>query len=422
MAKLSFVTREKGTLQLGQRIKVLMRLTHCTKVAYIDTGLTVGTSVEKGKVVVNLVRGIVTPREHGYTVMNADLTRMLHRAERTLNGIRNPCLMDIHDVVKILRNDDIGCLAHNINAIAEDYVNRLLKEGRKTYAEMIVVSVRDWTEFFGDSRVENITPEMVIRWREYLRTIERCGKKLSEATINKKLQHIKTLVTHAKTRGIIIDIHPFTGVKIPRSDADYSVVESKTFIRWTAMVMPPDTREVVHDMWMLTFYLCGANFCDIYNADLSGELFSFSRQKIKGVLQKRLVTHIPIIPQARRIINKYIGEDGRLHFHFAQTDARGVLCNLGHAMRKMRSQYGLPSDFKLSTARDTFAQYCMELLIPDNVTDYLLGHSGNKRGVMSYYSKMPPKIAEKYILRVVDYALHPERYEEYIERQMFNMG
>lgn len=81
----------------------------------------------------------------------------------------------------------------------------------------------------------------------------------------------------------------------------------------------------------------------------------------------------------------------------------------------------LPPYFRFTTARDTFAQYCMELMYPDAITDYLLGHGANSRGVMSYYSKMPPKIAEKYILRVVDYALHPERYEYYIEQRMFGM-
>lgn len=419
MARFSMIWRENRNISLGQRVKIMLRITHLTKVAYIDTGLTVGTSMERGKVVVNLVKGIVTAQEPGYTVLNADLTLMLHRAERTIASLRNPNNISIDELVQILKAEDIGCIGHNLSAVAGNYIARLREDGRDSYADMMAVSMRDWIELFGDTRIECISSAMVLRWREYLRKLERNGRQLSDATVNKKLQHLKTFVSHAKAKGIAIDLSPFAGVKIPRSDADYSVVDSSTFCRWKSLILPPDSRKVVHDMWMLTFYLCGANFCDIYAADLSGDLFSFSRQKIRGVVQKRTVTHIPIIPQAREIIDRYIGEDGRLHFHFAQADAKAVVHNLGHILRKMRAEYGLPDDFKLSTARDTFAQYCMELLIPDAVTDYLLGHSANRRGVMSYYSKLPPKIAEKYILRVVDYAVHPERYDDYIEEQMF---
>lgn len=419
MARLSFITREKNGISLGQRAKILLRLTHLQKVAYIDTGLTVGTSMERGKVAVNLVKGIVTAKEPGYSTMNTDLTKMLHRAERTLASLKNPNCFTIDELVQILKAGDIGCIGHTITEVANDYISRLREEHRHSYADMMHVSLKDWLELFGNTRVENIAPTMVVRWREWLRQITKSGKTLSEATINKKLQHLKTFLSHAKSRGIVLEMNPFCGVKIPRSDADYSVVDSETFKRWMSLVLPPGSRRVVHDMWMLTFYLCGANFCDIYNADLSGELFSFSRQKIRSVVHKRTVTHIPIIPQAREIIDKYIGDDGKLHFHFRQTDAKDVVHTLAHTLRKMREEYRLPDSFKLSTARDTFAQYCMELLIPDTVTDYLLGHSANKRGVMSYYSKLPPKIAEKYLTRVVDYAFHPEKYEDFIEEQMF---
>lgn len=421
MAKLTICVRENETLAIGQRYKVFLRVTHNGRTCYAETGVSVGTSIVKGKVIVNLKYGVVLPQEPGSDILNADLLQLLRKAQNTLDNLRNPSSLSCKGVLAALQNDEVYCIDHKLSCVCDDYCRRLERDGRASYASMIRVTVADWLECYKDMRIERITAGMITEFKRFLSEKQKNGKNFSEATIYKKLSHLKVLINHGRSKGIKFETNPFYGVRIPRSDADYSVIDPDLFSKWKGADIPEGTARIVHDMWMLTFYLCGANFCDIYGADLSGPVFSFSRQKIRHTLQTRLTTHIPIIPEARRIIDKYIGKDGRLHFHFEQKDSKSIIRYLGHYLRKLREPMNLPSYFRFTTARDTFAQYCMELMYPDAITDYLLGHSANSRGVMSYYSKMPPKIAEKYILRVVDYALHPERYEDYIEQRMFGM-
>ncbi len=59
-----------------------------------------------------------------------------------------------------------------------------------------------------------------------------------------------------------------------------------------------------------------------------------------------------------------------------------------------------------------------EIGIPDAVIDYCLGHSDRSRGVIRYYTQIRQKHADLAIRRVIDYALNPDLYKDYIELRM----
>ena len=67
------------------------------------------------------------------------------------------------------------------------------------------------------------------------------------------------------------------------------------------------------------------------------------------------------------------------------------------------------------SARKSFAQYASELGIPDNIIDYCLGHSDNKRGVIRFYTKVKKQQADAAIEKVIDYVNNPEKYEDYLK-------
>ena len=59
-----------------------------------------------------------------------------------------------------------------------------------------------------------------------------------------------------------------------------------------------------------------------------------------------------------------------------------------------------------------------EIGVPDAVIDYCLGHSDRGRGVLRYYTKIRQKQANIAIQRVIDYAIHPESYKDYVDMRM----
>ena len=155
---------------------------------------------------------------------------------------------------------------------------------------------------------------------------------------------------------------------------------------------------------MLSFYLGGINFADIHQGDFSSETFKYNRKKSSRKLSEEIV--IPILPEARAIINKYIkNERLELGYNFTY---RNLQSYINRELKKIGNSLNIKG-ICFYSARKSFAQYASELGIPDSVIDYLLGHSDKNRGIIRYYTKVRYKQAEIALKRVVDYVNNPDR-------------
>ena len=102
MAKLTICVRENETLAIGQRYKVFLRVTHNGRTCYAETGVSVGTSLVKGKVIVNLKYGVVLPQEPGSDILNADLLQLLRKAPMRPECVWLPPIL-VHQVPRLLK-------------------------------------------------------------------------------------------------------------------------------------------------------------------------------------------------------------------------------------------------------------------------------------------------------------------------------
>lgn len=419
MAKISFLTRESiaGKKLSGKCTKVLLRISHKSKVVYLDTGFSVGFHVEHGSVIVNFKDGYYTKHENGFVSLNADLDKLMLRYRQVLSSIFNPGLKDVYEIAETLRGLSVDGVA-SLKQIADEYTERLRKDGKLHYAEMFACSMNDFFDFVGVKiRASDLNSSLILAWKDSLYNIIRYNKKLSESTIGKKLAHVKVLVNESIRRGVEYRVHPFASIRISRSERRDNAVEVDVLRKWMC-VLCGGTEKLAHDMWMLSFYTCGMNFCDMMSADWSGECVTYSRRKTAGRTEQKHSVKIPIITEAREIADKYMGDDGMLHLPIHFSD-QGNIRYIGRIIRRMRDRIGMPKDFCFYSARKTFAQFCLELGVNDAVVDYLLGHSGESRGVISYYSKVTPKMARIVMERVSSYAAHPELYEEELKKCLF---
>ena len=131
--------------------------------------------------------------------------------------------------------------------------------------------------------------------------------------------------------------------------------------------------------------------------DLSGIGISYKRQKISSRAVNRI--HIGIQPEARTIINRYIGDDGRLHLGYRYT-GKNLQCYINQCLKLLAKEIGISGVFSFYSARKSFAQMANEI------------------GVLRYYTKIRQKQADIAIQRVIDYAIHPEVYKDYVDMRM----
>lgn len=152
------------------------------------------------------------------------------------------------------------------------------------------------------------------------------------------------------------------------------------------------------DVLLASFYLCGANFVDLYDMPMPTDgLVSFVRSKVSGHTQK--ATCIRVEPELKRIIEKY-GGDGRL-LNFT-AGMRTLQCNLNDNYRELSKELG----FKVNMAmmRRTWATLAAEIECPDAVIDMCMGHipqTVNRK----HYVKPNWDNAAKWNRRVIDYVL-----------------
>ena len=152
------------------------------------------------------------------------------------------------------------------------------------------------------------------------------------------------------------------------------------------------------DVLLASFYLCGANFVDLYDMSMPTDgSVSFVRSKVSGHTQK--ATCIRVEPELKRIIDQY-GGDGRL-LNFT-ANIRTLQCNLNDNYRELSKELG----FKVNMAmiRRTWATLAAEIECPDAVIDMCMGHVA--RTVNSrFYVKPNWERAAKWNRRVIDYVL-----------------
>lgn len=117
-------------------------------------------------------------------------------------------------------------------------------------------------------------------------------------------------------------------------------------------VKPGSRAELARDLFMLSFYMCGMNAVDFYNLgdyeSESGRL-EYNRSKTASIRDDNAFISVKIIPEARPLLKKYIG-----NLKFRYSSYNGLDTALSKGMLVLRKATGIP-DITFYWARHTFA-------------------------------------------------------------------
>ena len=392
--------------------KIRVALGHQSVTRYIVTRFKIDdlTQFKNGQVV----------KRPDASIINAKLRTILNEYQEKLDGIRNVSMYDCKQLRDILVN---GCgkerTAVTFQFVAENYIKELIEDGRGNYAKLIERNSRYFKEYTrGEFLLAEITPQIISNYARFLKNT----KKVSDTTVGMMMSRTRTIINRAKKELLVkYDVDPFAFYSIkeaPIREIDITIENLSKIKNYN-----PDRKRLVvaRDLFMLSFYLGGMNLIDILDVNFKNkDYIEYVRTKSRNTAQgdKRII--IPIVNEAKAIVNRWKNKNGKLDFGYKYSYSN-FNRYLSRSIEIISEELNINQKVVFYSARKTFAQFSSDLGIPDAVIDYCLGHSDKSRGVIRYYTKVRQKQAEIAINRVVDYINNPEKYKDLLDLRLDSM-
>ena len=308
----------------------------------------------------------------------------------------------------------------------EQYIARLEKEGRKSYAQNMGYTLKYVLESLGeDATLQSVSTAKLEKFENFMR---RRGD--SNTTINIRMSHLRALLNAAANDGMVeYKIFPFRNYKVPQKtvrDICISKDELKKLREAEFTGISERRHTVARDLFMLSFYCAGINLTDLMDAQLDGDTITFVRKKTADKKHGEKEVSITIQPEARAIIDKYITEDGKLNFGYKYRDYEQFRSFVTKGLNKIGEVLGFEKKLMYYSARKTFVQYGADLGIPLHILEYAIGQTikdANKRPIHDYFKVMRPQ-ADMAIRTIISYSMDmaeeeapiPEWARKYIKR------
>lgn len=262
-------------------------------------------------------------------------------------------------------------------AFARKVIDDLMSEGRTGSANNFRAVTNSLVDYFKRDQilVTEINSLMLRSYEKYLlgaRTMKRVHrngegftinhKGLSASGLNSHMRDLRWLFNIARETfnnedlGLIrIPHYPFKSYKVPKPpETRKRNISLDTLIK----IKDIDSTgqhvrlELAHELFMLSFYMCGTNAVDFYYMDPSNMVngrLEYKRRKTKGKRKDDAFISIKIIDEARPLLEKYLGF---LQSRF--TTHVGFVSALSDGMRRLQKLSDVPG-ITYYWARHTFA-------------------------------------------------------------------
>lgn len=295
----------------------------------------------------------------------------------------------------------------SLKTFAEIYIDRLEKEGRKSYSRNMGYTLKYILESLG----ENITMQAIGagQLEKFENFMRRRGD--SDTTINIRMSHLKALLNAAVNDGTVeYKVFPFRNYKVPQKnvrDIWISKGELKKLREAEFTGVSARRHAVARDLFMLSFYFAGINLTDLMDARLDGDTINFVRKKTAAKKTGEKAVSLTIQPEARVIIDKYITSGGTLDFGYHYRDYEQFRSFVTKGLNMIGENLGFEKKLMFYSARKTFVQFGQQLGIPLYVLEYAIGQSikdANSRPIFDYMKVMRFQ-ADLAIRKIIDFSL-----------------
>lgn len=246
--------------------------------------------------------------------------------------------------------------------------------------------------------VAHITPLMVKRLLKSL------SARLAPATVTSIMTLLSMIVKYCQVNGYTsFSVLPTTGC-VPSVCAVRQNWLTPDQVRLIRDAQPRiESHKKLRDLFMLSYYLGGINIIDLARIDFNecADTLHYVRSKTERKAKVNPYVEFNIPDEAKAIINKYKGEDGRIFISRCSNQCE----RYSHTIKNFVKDLGLPPATTFYSARKSFAQHAFALGESESVIDYVLGHSlGGTHNKMLYsYIKVTPAMATACVRKVCDF-------------------
>lgn len=404
MATLSLTIFKAKVLKDGKH-KIRIAVRHKHETCYIITRFIVEENQFKN--------GQVIKRPDAASI-NTKLRSMLNDYQERLDAINNQELYTCRQLKDLLLNSTLVKEAPTFQSVCRKYISELEEEGRKSYATLLERNSRYFTEFTkGDILLSDITPVLIDGYSRFLKV----KKGVGDTTLGMMMSRTRTIINKGVKQQLVrYNVHPFLNYSISAPNVREVDLSIEVFNK-IRLAQPKEKKlRVAHDLFCLSFYLGGINLVDLMKIRFKGvTVLEYVRTKSRNTTHGTRTISFSIPPQAREIIDRWMNRNtGRLDFGY-KLSYPNFSRYVTRSLDSLARQLGIREKVVYYSARKSFAQYASEIGIPDGVIDYCLGHSDKSRGVLRFYTRVRQRQADAAIARVIDYADHPDKYQDYID-------
>lgn len=219
-------------------------------------------------------------------------------------------------------------------AFCTEFIAYLEENGRGKRATNYRTVKNSLIDFFGKEKIfiEGINYDMLGDWEHHLRSkrvitrlnqfhkpISTFQHPLKDASVHNYMRDLRGLFNYArkkynrKSLGLLrIEHYPFDEYKIveaPLTRKRNTDIDTLKLIR-DSSPLSESRAELARDLFMLSFYMCGINAVDVFKvgkSNIVGGRLEYNRSKTKDKRKDNAFISIKIVPQAKPLINKYVG-------------------------------------------------------------------------------------------------------------------
>lgn len=261
-------------------------------------------------------------------------------------------------------------------AFCTQHIIYLRKVGRDGTADNHRVVRNSLIDYFKKKKVSiiEINSGMLFAYQKWLQTdrtmirINQLGKGVTTTEkgmqaggIYSHMRDLRTLFNEARKVynnediGVVkIKHYPFKVYKIgaPPKTKKRNIPAEQVIKIKDCLVKPYSRAELAKELFLLSFYMCGMNAVDFYNLDsydAQSKRLEYNRSKTSGLRHDGAFISIKIVPEARPLLEKYIG---KLQDRYSTYN--GLDTALSKGMQQLRKIAAVP-DITFYWARHTFA-------------------------------------------------------------------
>ncbi len=373
----------------GGRHKVRISVAHNGETRYIVTDITIDSEKE-------FKNGQVVKRPDA-AIMNTKLRGLLQRYQSTIDELAYTNGLTCPELVFQIKN--AGNYKHRtLESIYEEYIaNAHITAGTLRGYKITWRTISLYIS--GKTLAEHITHGTILGLDKFLR-----DRGLKLTTVRNYLVFLMVLLNYAKRCGYVqFRVDPFAGYELPKMEVRQSWLTVEEVCKIRDLETNKPNIAMCRDIFMLSYYLGGINMVDLLKLDFNeqSDVLHYVRQKTERRPKMNKFVEFVIPDEAKAIINKYKGEDGRIDVSACQRK-NNLHQFLDYNMPRLAEATGIKQLIYYS-ARKSFSQHAFLLGISTSVIDFILGHRVDKGDTSLYsYISVTPDMATNAVRKVLD--------------------